>query len=310
MPDELAAIPMNNGLPSKAERPNDDVDKNKPLNQICAGDIDTCTGRRVIYVVYATKDFVVTIDEQLSLNWQTEVGFGKYAPDFGEVVGSCELSDALVDRIFIDQKTRMDYKKMLGAVIGRILDDGNSSSARMKLGIIDDRINEHGREKMRMNYIFASLITVAILLVLFLVILVYKKYILAWGFNPIICIIIRCSLFGGIAAFLTTFARFQNYKGSLVAGIGIHRLDGVLRIVYGLIAGLIIVLAVKSNIVVGFANPPETSTPYILYFLAMVAGASEVLIPNLIKQTEGELGIKKLEQKEKEQALQDSTVQS
>jgi len=296
-----AVISLNSGINQQTEGFAKVVEQDKPLNKICAGDRDACTGRLIAYVVYATKDFIVTIDDQLSLNWQTETGFNKYAPDFGEVVGCCELSDALVDRIFTDVTNRMAYKKMLGAVIARILDDGNSISARKKLAIIDERINEHGREKMRMNYIYASLITVGGLGVLFVLLLILKETILVWGFNPIICIIIRCSLFGGIAAFLTTFARFQNYKGSLVAGIGIHRLDGVLRIVYGLIAGLIIVLAIKSNVIVGFANPNETSTPYILYFLAMIAGASEILIPNLIKQTEGELGIKKLEQKEKEQ---------
>ena len=55
----------------------------------------------------------------------------------------------------------------------------------------------------------------------------------------------------------------------------------------------------KANVLIGFASDTKY-IPWLYYFIAMVAGASEVLIPNLIKQTEGEVGIKKLEKKEKE----------
>jgi hypothetical protein len=91
------------------------------LNEISAGEVDDTTGEVI------------------------------FASDFGELESSVELSDALVDRIFANWDTRFAYKKMLGSVLVRLLDDGESSSARKQLAIVDERINAHGRERMRMS---------------------------------------------------------------------------------------------------------------------------------------------------------------
>ena len=273
-------------------------DAQRSLDDICVGEIDSLTGQPIIYIVYSTSNFIVSIDKNMSLDWQTLDSYSAYAPDFGEIIGSCELSDALVDRIFGDSLNRFAYKKMLGSVIARLLDDGNSISARRQLAIVDERINEHGRERVRMAYIYYSLTTVLFVGILLGICFLFQIPLLRYGLNDLRRVIIICSLLGGVGAFITTFVRFKNYTGSLVAGIMIHRLDGFLRIFYGLIAGLIMILAIKANILVGFANESKNSIPWLYYFLAMIAGASEILIPNLIRQTEGDLGIKKLEKKE------------
>ena len=281
-------------------------EEGRALNEISAGEVDDTTGETIIYVVYSTEDFIVTIDKKLSLNWETAEGFDGFASDFGELVSSVELSDALVDRIFADSDTRFAYKKMLGSVLGRLLDDGESSSARKQLAIVDERINAHGRERMRMSYIQFSLIGLGGIAIAFLAMKIFK---LENSLTPDNLALVSCVLLGGIGAFITTFARFQRYEGNLVAGVGIHRLDGFLRIFYGLIAGLIVFYAVKANVLLGFGNDSKNSQPWLFYFLAMVAGASEVLIPNLIRQTEGELGIKKLEEKEKQMGEQGKPVE-
>ena len=54
----------------------------------------------------------------------------------------------------------------------------------------------------------------------------------------------------------------------------------------------------QANVVIGFASESNKSIPWLFYFMAMVSGASEILIPNLIKQTEGKIGIKSSEKKE------------
>jgi hypothetical protein len=274
----------------------------EPLSNMKVGDIDDLTGQPIIYIAYSAPKFIVSIDKGLSLNWQTLDSYKVFAADFGEVVGSCDLSDALVDRVFNDPKNRLAYKKMLGGVIARILDEKNSASARKSLAIVDERINEHARERVRMSYIYAALATVGIVGLLLAITVYNQANLLKHGLDELRYKVVLCSLLGGIGAFITTFARFQRYTGSLVAGVNIHRLDGFLRIFYGLIAGLIIMLAIKADALIGFADQKGENVPYLFYFLAMIAGASEILIPNLIKQSEEELGIKKLEKKEQEHA--------
>jgi hypothetical protein len=128
-------------FPQDPNEPESEEDGGKTPGDTKIGDIDEVTGVPIWYIVYSSTDFIVTIDEELSLNWLTTDDYTVYAPDFGEVVGSCDLSDALVDRIFNDEFNRFAYKKMLGSVIGRILDDKESSGARKLLAIVDDRIN-------------------------------------------------------------------------------------------------------------------------------------------------------------------------
>jgi hypothetical protein len=286
-------------FPEDPSEPESQDSEGKTPGDVKIGDIDEVTMVPILYIVYSSTDFIVTIDEKLSLNWLTTDDYTTYAPDFGEVVGSCDLSDALVDRIFSDKSNKFAYKKMLGSVIGRILDDKESTGARKLLAIVDDRISEHGRERVRMTYMYSAIVTVLIVGVLLVLVVLFGRYLQEKFLDPTRYQIVLSILLGGVGAFITTFARFNNYKGSLIAGVPIHRLDGFLRIFYGLVAGLIIYLAMKANVLMGFASDTKY-IPWLYYFIAMVAGASEVLIPNLIRQVEGEVGIKKLEKKEEE----------
>lgn len=254
------------------------------------GEKDPASGRPIKSIIYQTNDFIVTIDRKNELNWSSKQDLD-YAPDFGEIESRVSLSENLVERLFW-RKNTFSYKRMLGGVMVRLLADKNSDSAKSMLNEINDRIYEHGKESVRMAYIYSALFGLAFSAIGLI-------FIALWGLkfsqqlqsgNPIYETAL-CVFLGGIGAFISTFFRFKNYSGSLIAGNPIHRLDGTLRIVYGMVAGLFLSFAVKGNILAGFAYQ-ENSGRWILYFLAMVAGASEVLIPNLIKQSEEQVGIK------------------
>ena len=132
----------------------------KPIDAIIVGDKDGQTGQPIIYIVYQTGDFIVSIDKKLNLNWETSSTYTQYAKDFGEILSACDLSEALVERMFLGRRNRFAYKKMLGSVIARVLDDQNSISAANQLTIVDQRINEHCRERVRMAYIYYAILTV------------------------------------------------------------------------------------------------------------------------------------------------------
>ena len=253
------------------------------------GDIDPTTGFEIIYLAYQTKKFYVAIDSDINLNWYANEDLN-YASDFGEVVSQVSLTEALVDRIFEDKKNRISYKKILGDVLSRILDEGNSKTAKLIMEEAKLRILGHSKEKVRMAYIKSAVLSVIFVGILVILTVLFKKNVLlAVGDKEIFRIII-CTFLGGIGAFITTFSRFQNYQGSIIAGLPIHRLDGCLRVFYGLIAGIIISLAIKGRVLAGFADSQPT---WLLYFFAMVAGASEALIPNLIRQAESQTNLKK-----------------
>jgi hypothetical protein len=259
------------------------------IGDFSPGNRDPTTGEKIRYIIYQNSNFIVCIDSKRSLNWYAAEHM-KYASDFGEVASQINLTESLVDRIFSGRKNRIAYKKILGDILARLLDEQDSTTARLILDEAKKRVMEHGKERVRMAYINYAVLSVIFIGCLVILTLIFKSDLLeALGQKEIFRIIV-CTLLGGVGAFITTFFRFQNYQGSIIAGLPIHRLDGFLRIFYGLIAGIIISLAIKGQVLAGFAD--TIAQPWILYFFAMVAGASEVLIPNLIKQTENQTTIK------------------
>jgi hypothetical protein len=250
------------------------------------GNIDPTTGKEIIYIAYQTSKFIVTIDTDINLNWYADEGF-TYAPDFGEVASQVSLTEALVDRIFVGKKNKIAYKKILGDVLARVLDEGDSKTAKAIMQEVIKRVTEHSRERVRIAYMSYAVFSVVGVGVGVILALIFKTYLHQAISQTDIFRIIICTLLGGVGAFITTFSRFQNYQGSIMAGLPIHRLDGFLRVFYGLIAGILVSLAIKGNILAGFADGQQ---PWILYFFAMVAGASEILIPNLINQAEHQIG--------------------
>jgi hypothetical protein len=82
--------------------------------------------------------------------------------------------------------------------------------------------------------------------------------------------------------------RARNYIAELSSSRRIHKIDGALRIIYGLMAGMIISLGIKSNIILGFVNSIDNHI-FKLSFFGAIAGASEILLPNIIKQIEDQV---------------------
>ncbi len=274
--------------------------KQEPSQEIAisdfkVGDKDPTTGKKIIYIAYQTNTFIITIDSAINLNWYADSEM-QYAKDFGEVASRVSLTEALVDRIFLGKANRIAYKKMLADVLARVMDECDSKTAKQILEETTRRVEEHSKERVRMAYISYAVLSVVIVGVLVILALIWRKPLARAIDHQDIFRVIICTLLGGIGAFITTFFRFRNYEGSIVAGLPIHRLDGFLRVFYGLIAGIIISLAIKGKILAGFAADAEQ--PWILYFFAMVAGASEVLIPNLIKQAESQTSLKNGTKKE------------
>ncbi len=255
----------------------------KEIIDYVVGDDDPTTGKKITYIAFQTEAFIITLDEEINLNWYAESDM-KYAADFGEVVSQVNLTEASVDRIFSDKPNRIAYKKMLADVLARVMDECSSKTAMKILQEIKERVKKHSEEEVRMAYIKYAVVSVVVVGILVILTLIWRKELASLINQPDVFKIIVCTMLGGVGAFITTFARFNNYKGSVIAGLPIHRLDGFLRVFYGLIAGIVIALAIKGKVIAAFAMPDLE--PWFLYFFAMMAGASEVIIPNLVKQAE------------------------
>ena len=251
------------------------------INNVSLSNLDTRTLKPIIEVVLQSDEFIVTIDSSLSVNWMANGGYKGYAKDFSAVTSRVQLLSAQIDQLFSNKANKYKYKRIIAEALALALDEKESENALTLLKEVESRIKDYGKERVRIAYIFYASLTTCIIGILIGTFVRYKnsEWLFANNINFYqICI---TTLMGGIGAFISTFIRFGNYEGNIISGLSAHRLDGFLRILYGCIAALILGLAIYSNIIFGFLN--TSASQWVIYFLATAAGASEFLIPNIVR---------------------------
>jgi len=252
-------------------------------NNISLNNLDPRTLKPIIEVVSQSDEFIVTIDNSLSVNWMANEGYKGYAKDFSAVTLKVQLLSAQIDQLFANKANRYKYKKIIAEALALALDEKESYKALTLLKEVESRIHEHGKERVRVAYIFYASLTTCLITILIGIFVHYKNRGWLFGGNIGLYQICIATLMGGIGAFISTFFRFRNYEGNITSGLSAHRLDGFLRILYGCIAALILGLAIYSNTILGFLN--TAANQWVIYFLTAIAGISEFLVPNIIRST-------------------------
>jgi hypothetical protein len=255
-------------------------------NDYKVGDPDDQSGSKIKSIIFQNDAFIVFITDELKINWWGSPDFN-YPKDFGFITNKVYMLNDLIDKTFVHKKRRLEYKELVGEAIARAVDEKDSKSALVLLNETEIRLKSHCKERTRMAYILWAFKTACLLIILLFLSLLAKDNILKLLNNSHNSyLILNASLLGGVGAFISSFFRFKNYEGAIDSGLAIHRLDGFLRIFYGGVAGLVVALAIKANLLFGFINNSETYSFYIILFLSMVGGASESFVPHIIKNIE------------------------
>lgn len=92
--------------------------------------------------------------------------------------------------------------------------------------------------------------------------------------------------FGSLGALLSVLTRSREIRMDSAAGPLVHYLEGSARVVVGMAGAFLVVLAIKANLVLGIAANAEVYGTSLLAVLCVVAGASERLVPSLIRYVE------------------------
>jgi hypothetical protein len=260
-----------------ATQPNAPVDK--PFFQdFKAGEEDPLVGVKIKEVLKKTDNFIVYIDEELSLrwHWSKEVDSNSAAPIFNR---ACELQ---AKSEFLGQAFRKRDLKSARRLIGEglvvMFCTKNPTHANEALDTAEKFIDQTGRETSRGWYfgpffIFFSL-SVASGLVLF-----FKGQVQ----NTTLPLV--CCLAGGIGAFISTAIGNQRIPCAPSAGWILHLLEALLRYTIGFAAGLLVWLATTGNIGIGFlyhTGNDQAASIYALIAVALLSGTSERFLPSLI----------------------------
>ncbi len=240
-------------------------------------------GRNIKEIIVQKSNVIIYMDSEDIIQWFT-VDMPYKNEYFGEIQNKISYWESITNNLF-SKKHAYDLKCVLAEAYARILDNNDIVTARDIIERCRIRIEKHGSEILKQNYVFSSLTFTFLCFLLVFLIRSFKTNLIE-HFSLNVYEIFMTMLFGGIGSFVFAIGRLKSYKPDIVISKKIHILDGMLRVLYGIIAGLIVAIAIKSNFVFGFLNSIDKSI-YVSVLLGVVAGSSEVFIPNLIKQIDG-----------------------
>jgi len=194
------------------------------------------------------------------------------------------MLEGLTTNLYKGKKLR-DINYILAQGLARVLDDKDSTDANNILDEFEKSLEEQGRQLLKIEFIISSFLTTGLVLILLCTTWLLRfnlGYIL--GSNAFELVI--ASFCGGIGAFVSSFIRSLNFTGDIRVPKSTYSFDGAMRIFFGIIAGFIMALAIQSNMLLGIINDLKGSSMSLICFLSTIAGASESLVPSIVKKVE------------------------
>jgi hypothetical protein len=260
------------------------------FSPFCEGDTEPRLNKTIKVLIDSAPEYIVYLDEELYVEWayirlpvEMPTGFDNIANRIGHL-----------ETLSITQLTKVQrepFARLLGEAMARVIGGGTEEEAIAVLENAETYLNSRGTENARLWYLGGAGILSGLSLVLAVGLLAIRSQIQ----NPQLLAavsILAGAMMGGIGAFLSISARAESIRLDPVAGERIHRIEGMVRVAVGLLGALFLALAIKANLILGLSQ--TWPHPFLaLLIFCIVAGASERMVPGLIKNMESSLGREK-----------------
>lgn len=251
-----------------------------------AGQIDPNLNKYIQELIHKTRSFIVYLDDTYSVQWVTDMEEDGYASDFGAVISRASYLEELGkgEQLLLPNQ-RHSFQRLLGQSVARVLDDRNSDNAKEILNKAESFLKARTTERARKWFISATAISTCIALTGILLLWIFRNGAISRIGATAVELAIATGA-GALGALISVVLRLGKLNVDAFAGKEIHHFEGVMRVIGGMSGALLIGLAIKSGLILGTINTSENSLTLLLA-ISIVAGASERIVPNLIKQVEG-----------------------
>jgi len=248
------------------------------------GDIDPSSGKKIAKLIMSNPDYIVYLDPDLRIEWAVTEGYEdgnkKYSELFSEVVSKVIELEGLSESVSLPKSQMMEYRTLLGAAIVVMLERDKPEIIREVVKKAEAYLKDRMAEKARKWYLISSFAYTGIYLLVMLIVLHAGTYDDLWSH------ILPGTTMGALGALVFIVSRSQQLFVNISAGQTLHFLESAARIIVGILGGLLAALAVKADILLGIFESSKEPLALLL-ILCFVAGASERLVPSLIKHVEG-----------------------
>lgn len=257
------------------------------------GEIDPSLGKKIKVLIMSSVDFIVYIDSDLYIEWNigsdyfedSEITFDEFFQNVGMVFNKIGFLESVSDVLLKNNPDDLlPLRRLLGEALARVIGEKSIKNAEVILGQAEAYLNE----RKKTTLIKSAGITTGIIVLIMLISWINENCIedkcheCNGGYD-----ILMGVLGGGLGAFFSLISRSKNIVLDVSQPNEIYRLDGFLRITYGMISAFIILLAIKSNIILpDLIKQTANDSIYLILLICIISGASERIIPSIITKIE------------------------
>jgi hypothetical protein len=241
------------------------------------GMIDPSMGVRIKEILLRNQSFIVYIDEKFSLQWYWD--FELNAETAAKIFNRAGDLEARIQ--FLRGRKRQEDNllsglRLIGEGVVELFSTKGITYADAALDTAEKFVTQRAREVSRRWYFIPFLLFFAISAMVIIVSYIYDP-----SMTKQIAII--CTFAGGLGSFISRALDNENTPISATAGRMLHWIEATLRWCIGLTAGLIVWLLVTGKVAASFLNTGDGQNTFGLIAMALLAGASERLLPSLIQ---------------------------
>jgi hypothetical protein len=273
--------PVTNAKGQTEKHPWEAAERHRPINSHIQGERYQ-GGALIDYLIWVDDNIIVFLDENRGLWYDFECAD---VPEGFEHIRTRITVLTAIDTSHLKRETITSFRELLGNAVVCAVSEKNMEAANTSLDKADEFIKARNGEAARFWYVTSSFAVTLVVLVLAGIIAVTQKYLDEWfgpGFKE--CALGACA--GGLGAFLSVLLRIGQSPLDVSAGRKMHFLEGAGRVVVGMIGAFFVLLAYQLNLVFTAIAAVESMRIYGIGLIGIVAGVSERLVPDLIRQVE------------------------
>jgi hypothetical protein len=248
-------------------------------------------GLPVKYLIIASKKYIVFLDNDNDLDWQTTDSFDDRELTPEQKIGYNEVKNEIdsaecIPADNLDDKIVVSFKKQLGEALVRAFESDFENAKKMVLHA-KEFILKRSIEQSRFMFLTSCGVTTLFSLILFIVLWISKEFAIDVLGETVYYSALSC-LIGGLGALLSVILRMGKSNLDFNASRKLHYLEGSSRVIAGMISALIIAICVKTGILLPIFSKID-STHLAMILSGIVAGTSERFAPSIINQLEKQI---------------------
>lgn len=255
------------------------------------GDYFEVLNKRINTLIVSAENFIVFLDDDFYVEWAEHHPIS-YPPKYAEIMNRVAYLETISTTHFAgttndkERRELTEFRRLLGEGVARLL-DGDDKAAVQIIDIAEKVLTDRSLQRARIWYLgSAACLAGAIALVCILLWYMRVNARVVIGSNAFD--VLLCAGAGAAGALISIIMRVREVSLNASAGYLLHYFEGCARVVVGVLGAFLVALAIKANLLVGAITRFDTP---ILAFASMaticfVAGASERIVPNLIRRIE------------------------